>query len=836
MSIEPNFNVFQSASAFNSVQSKFSQNLIPSIQNQNEETLDNIYKTSDAGIWEGQIATYRNDGSAFVEYVRVQLSRNKYSLLLTFQSIDGNDLSPIICVGNINVNNYNKSNFDYNISTTGIKYLLKGYINPVNGKFNLRGGVTGQTSQGIQRTGFTLNIELNYKKLNIPFILPSYTSIPLNFGDFSSTFINDLQEKITSQGMILLRDFINNKDEGLLLEYLNIADLQLLYHYIYNYPLLIGQLTFTAPPILTPEGDNLLLPAFVQFGDGPVIEGTPLDNEPYQPVNQIYYLSQPITPDFNRIVSPNFDAIYSSTYINLGVVESVSEIGNSVTMKGNNVVYFKVPSIPTFPDLPSASNLPLILDRYFAVQVIDEYSQTLCTLSKSTTNEDTVANLKKLSYNYKTSLPTHDMKIVIVNENWNDLTASEKFATDPNYKNWDNFSWNNPINFNITTRSGPSKLNEIDNGDGTYTFYTKVTIPSNYCWLLFRVGITDSSYDLPFDTVLSEVFKKQVLTTFSNNNKNYVDNNPSEPIKISSETADAFKNIWDNVSPNISPGNALLEGVNNLRTYLNLSQLPVRNGAISTRFSTKYQQWLSNNSFSINPNGTFSENVKDFAESDTDEYYRFLGENTISKILNKDKTLSVASLLELGNILFNQNTQFISLGESIGTVSDDYITRTIVADNGFGANPLFEASYFGTGVKFNTANNYSQIFNSSNIPSVKTSKGGFWSISVYNSSNEAIDNPFNIYSLDSFTISLNAKYPDNILINYKKVNPLVDTLFTNDVISKTTIINFPLGDAVNPADPVDFQFILRLYLPDDSIIDNEYNFVASIPGIRVVNN
>ena len=136
MSIEPNFNVFQSASAFNSVQSKFSQNLIPSIQNQNEETLDNIYKTSDAGIWEGQIATYRNDGSAFVEYVRVQLSRNKYSLLLTFQSIDGNDLSPIICVGNINVNNYNKSNNNSNLQLEIFiysKYQIKFFFLKSNG-------------------------------------------------------------------------------------------------------------------------------------------------------------------------------------------------------------------------------------------------------------------------------------------------------------------------------------------------------------------------------------------------------------------------------------------------------------------------------------------------------------------------------------------------------------------------------------------------------------------------------------------------------------------------------------------------------------------------------
>jgi len=836
MTTPPEFNVFPAEDSSNSLYSQFAENLVSNSQNQNEEELDKIYKNPNIGVWEGTITTYRADKSSFVESVKANIYRNKYSLIITFQNENNTIFSPIICVGNVDVNNYFKNKFFYNISITGIKFLLDGFINPGTGQLNLRGNVTGRSSAGIGRIGYTLNIELNYKIFGTPLNLPPFNNLPSNYGDFDDIFINDLQAKIAPQGLALLKTFIKNRDEGLLLDYFNVGDTQLLYYYIYNYPLLIGQLTFSNPPVMVHPGIPLLAPAFIQFANNAFEPGTPLINEPYQPVNQIYYLNEQITPDFNRIVSPNFNTIYSSTYINLGIVDSINTTANSLTMKGNNIIHYKVPGIPQLKDGTSASTgAALIVERYFALQIIDEYSQSLCTVSKSTGNDNAVNNLNKLSYNSVTSSPTHDLVVVIVNENWNSLTTSEKMATDPNHTIWDSFNWNNPVNFSTTTPDGPSKINEVDNMDGTYTLYTKLTIPSNFCWILFRVFTPNNSDDILFQDLKTQVFENQVLTTFSNNNKDYVGNNPADPIEVNNEVVNTFKTIWDNVTPGISPAKALLEGVNDLTTYLNLANIPIRNGAIVAPFSNRYVEFLANNSYNINANGTFGVGITDFADSNTDKYYKLLGENAVSQIFDGSKILSISDILTFGTVLFNESTQFTSLGKSIGSISNDYITRTVVANTGFGANPLFESAYFGAILGFSNSNNYTQRFNLSNTPKIKNHKGGFWSITVYNSENDqAINNPLGVYSIDSFLVEKKVKYPNNLTINYRKVLATTDLIENYDV-TETSLINFPIGDVINPGNPINLKFILRLYLPDDSIIFDESNYVATIPAIEIAN-
>ncbi|MDM5328239.1 DUF1254 domain-containing protein [Neobacillus sp. CF12] len=144
----------------------------------------------------------------------------------------------------------------------------------------------------------------------------------------------------------------------------------------------------------------------------------------------------------------------------------------------------------------------------------------------------------------------------------------------------------------------------------------------------------------------------------------------------------------------------------------------------------------------------------------------------------------------------------------IGTYGTDYLKRAVVAMFGLGANVPEEAMYVRTQVDSNgnvlSGNNqYIIHFNKDQpIPPVKA----FWSLSMYGPDNFFVSNPINRYSIGDRTEGL--KYnPDGSLDIYIQNAP-------------------PLGHESNwlPAPANHFVLMLRMYMPEKSVLDGTYKF------------
>jgi hypothetical protein len=140
----------------------------------------------------------------------------------------------------------------------------------------------------------------------------------------------------------------------------------------------------------------------------------------------------------------------------------------------------------------------------------------------------------------------------------------------------------------------------------------------------------------------------------------------------------------------------------------------------------------------------------------------------------------------------------------IGTYGDDLDTRAAIARNGWGANVPAEAVYPSAVVDSNGAtldgtNQYRVRFAADALPPVHA----FWSLTLYGPDRFFVENPLHRYALGDR--SGLAHGPDGSLDLYIGSEP-------------------PSGPQANwlPAPPGEFSLMLRLYLPDATVLDGRW--------------
>ncbi|MDO4339490.1 MAG: DUF1214 domain-containing protein [Eubacteriales bacterium] len=163
-----------------------------------------------------------------------------------------------------------------------------------------------------------------------------------------------------------------------------------------------------------------------------------------------------------------------------------------------------------------------------------------------------------------------------------------------------------------------------------------------------------------------------------------------------------------------------------------------------------------------------------------------------------------------------QNGVWNYFGEPIAEFGTEYDYRALVALGGLGANPVSVAVYpkattDSEGGRLNGANRYVLHFDKENIP--ETLENGFWSVTLYNSSDNLLsDNELDRYCInDRSDIEYNEDGSFDIYIQNEKP--------TDDLIKNWL-----------PAPTGDFHLYLRVYLPDEKIISNEWE----MPSINIL--
>jgi hypothetical protein len=137
-----------------------------------------------------------------------------------------------------------------------------------------------------------------------------------------------------------------------------------------------------------------------------------------------------------------------------------------------------------------------------------------------------------------------------------------------------------------------------------------------------------------------------------------------------------------------------------------------------------------------------------------------------------------------------------------GTYGTLYLLRAAVARYGLGANTAEEALYLpaftdanGTTLKGGT--NYVIHFKPSQIPPVNS--GGFWSITMYNSTQRLVPNAINVYQIGKYSPGLKKNADGSLDIYIQPQSP-----------GQATQSNW----LPSPTNNEPFNLLLRLYWPD----------------------
>lgn len=142
----------------------------------------------------------------------------------------------------------------------------------------------------------------------------------------------------------------------------------------------------------------------------------------------------------------------------------------------------------------------------------------------------------------------------------------------------------------------------------------------------------------------------------------------------------------------------------------------------------------------------------------------------------------------------------------IGDYGTDYAARAVVAHGGLGANLPEDAVYpvadvDSEGGKLSSEHSYKLHFAADEIPPVRA----FWSLTMYNDKGFLVDNPINRYAVRGESL---AKNPDgSIDIYIQSDNPGAD--------KESNWLPAPSSG--------DFNVLLRLYWPEQEIIDGSWN-------------
>lgn len=179
------------------------------------------------------------------------------------------------------------------------------------------------------------------------------------------------------------------------------------------------------------------------------------------------------------------------------------------------------------------------------------------------------------------------------------------------------------------------------------------------------------------------------------------------------------------------------------------------------------------------------------------------GEKWKNMILNLEANLSKASQ----EFRVNKG-QWKYFGEPISEFGKEYTYRALVSLGGLGANPVSAAIYLRgdldqNGDPINGKEKYRIHFEKDGLP--KTQDNGFWSITVYNSSNFLIDNPLNRYD----------------------INDRDDFIFNDDGSLDIIVQTEPPGDSSMennwlPISEDEFHLFMRIYLPHEDVISEKW--------------
>jgi len=180
------------------------------------------------------------------------------------------------------------------------------------------------------------------------------------------------------------------------------------------------------------------------------------------------------------------------------------------------------------------------------------------------------------------------------------------------------------------------------------------------------------------------------------------------------------------------------------------------------------------------------------------------GETLANLVIKK----TAEKLLQLGADKSAQSKQpggWMIAREALGEYGTDYPMRAYVTAIGFGANLTADAVYPRTtvdidGVDLNGANDYVIHFDADEIPPAY----GFWSLTMYNDKDFFVDNKLDRYNLSSQS----------------------DLKFNEDGSLDIYIGHLPPASGEQnwlPAPEGDFTVMLRLYWPDVSVLNGEWN-------------
>lgn len=153
------------------------------------------------------------------------------------------------------------------------------------------------------------------------------------------------------------------------------------------------------------------------------------------------------------------------------------------------------------------------------------------------------------------------------------------------------------------------------------------------------------------------------------------------------------------------------------------------------------------------------------------------------------------------------NGQWSYMGEPIAEFGTEYAYRALISVVGLGANPVSVAVYPRVqldtdGGRLNGTNKYVLHFEKDQLPPVKDN--GFWSVTAYTSKdNFLIDNEIDRYCINNRSeLTFNEDGSLDVYIQAEK----------------------PMENESNwlPVVAEDFHLILRVYLPDDSVVTGEW--------------
>jgi hypothetical protein len=145
------------------------------------------------------------------------------------------------------------------------------------------------------------------------------------------------------------------------------------------------------------------------------------------------------------------------------------------------------------------------------------------------------------------------------------------------------------------------------------------------------------------------------------------------------------------------------------------------------------------------------------------------------------------------------------LEKPVGNYGTDYVIRAVVAYGGLGANLPQDAIYPATNVDadgnpLTGKNKYVIHFDKDELPYVQ----GFWSVTMYNDRQFFVENPINRYAIG-----------DRDALKYNSDGSL-DIFIQNEPPSKEEQANWL------PAPKGPFNLIMRLYWPDQEILDGAW--------------